>query len=396
MGATSGVVRPHTTGVGAHGAWTSYPAAVLRIGPLQIPEPALLAPMAGLTDSVFRQLCREHGCGLVYTELIGADHLVRDTHRSRQQAETSAGGRPVAVQLYHGEAEVLAEGARWVTENVACDLVDLNMGCPVPRVVSKGAGAALMRDPARVERLVAAVVAATTLPVTAKIRAGWDEGERNAVDVARAIEAGGGQAVAVHARTRLQRHEGPVDCRLLAEVKAAVGIPVIGNGGILSAADAVAMRDQCGVDGVMVGRGCIGNPWIFGAAGRAWAGRPAGEPTPDERIQTIDRHLAAIIAAFQRRARRVRDVEAAIPRAVRWIRGHMVGYLRGAPGGPAAVRQLNDLNTPEELLNAVRKAWLPHSTGFAGPTRTGRIVEDDAAGRPGPMPSDSTVKADAG
>jgi len=348
---------------------------VLRIGPLEIPEPALLAPMAGLTDVVFRQLCREHGCGLVYTELISADHLVRNTHRSRQQAETSAAGRPAAVQLFSGDAEVLAEAARWVTAHVACDLLDVNMGCPVARVVSKGAGAALMRDPRRVERLVAAVVEATRLPVTAKIRAGWDEGERNAVEVARAVEAGGGRAVAVHARTRVQRHEGPVDRALLAEVKEAVSIPVIGNGGILGPEDALLMRSQCGVDAVMVGRGSIGNPWIFGAVDAAWGGRPVTPPTPEQRLATIERHLGAIIATFQRRARRLRDREAAIPRAVRWIRGHMTGYLREAPGGPQVIRQLNDLDTPEALLSAVRRAWLPRSDDEAGPTLEDWIAE---------------------
>jgi tRNA-dihydrouridine synthase B len=364
-------------GEGAEPAPTPYPCRVLRIGPLQIPEPALLAPMAGLTDFVFRRVCREQGCGLVYTELIQAENLLAGLHRARRQAETDAEGRPVAVQLYHGDPDVLAEAARWVEEHIDCDVIDLNMGCPVPRVVSKGAGAALMRDPARVERLVRAVTNATALPVTAKIRAGWDEGERNAVAVARAIEAGGGQAIAVHARTRSQGHEGPVDRELLAEVKQAVSVPVIGNGGIRTPEDAIAMRDACGVDAVMVGRASIGHPWIFGAIGEAWAGRAPSPPTPEQRIALVERHLAACIAANQRRARRTRDEKSAIGRAVHWIRGHAVGYLTGAPGGRDAIRQLNDLHTPEAFLSAVREAWLPLAATASGPTRTDPAPGDE-------------------
>ena len=369
---------------------------MLRIGPLQIDQPALLAPMAGLTDLVFRRICREQGCGLVYTELIEASNLLRGLHRARRQAETEPAGRPVAVQLYHDAPDTLAEGARWVEENVDCDVLDLNMGCPVPRVVSRGAGAALMRDPQRVERLVRAVVDATSLPVTAKIRAGWDEGERNAVDVAQAIESGGGQAIAVHARTRVQGHEGPVDRRLLAEVKESVSVPVIGNGGILTAEHALAMRDSCGVDAVMVGRASIGNPWIFGAIDEAWSGRTPCSPTPEQRVALVERHLAACIAANQRRARRARDRERAVARAVRWIRGHAVGYLRGAPGGAAAVRQLNDLNSPAAFLSAVRQAWLPPDQPPSGPTRRELAPGETRAGQPPPTGSDSKVILDAG
>ncbi|HCP45315.1 MAG TPA: tRNA dihydrouridine synthase DusB, partial [Deltaproteobacteria bacterium] len=233
------------------------------IGPISVARVAVLAPMAGITDHNFRFLCREQRCGMVYTELVNADCLLRGLQRSFRLVETQPGERPVGVQLYGWDPQPLAEAAAWVEEHIDCDLIDLNMGCPVPKVVSRGAGAALMRDPQRVERLVRAVVDAVELPVTAKTRSGWTENEINAVDVALAVEAGGGQCIAVHGRTRAQRHEGPVNWPLLAEIKRAVDIPVIGNGGILEASHAITMREQSGVDAVMVGRGAIGNPWIF-------------------------------------------------------------------------------------------------------------------------------------
>ena len=179
---------------------------------------AVLAPMAGMTDLPFRLLCREQNCGLVYTELVHADTLLAGVNKSLQLAETWPEERPVGVQLYHHDPAVLAEAARHVAEHVDCDLIDLNMGCPVPKIVSRGAGAALMKQPRLVEALVRSVVDAvegTGIPVTAKTRSGWDADSINAVEVAKAIEGGGGQVVAVHARTRAQRHEGPVDWDLL-------------------------------------------------------------------------------------------------------------------------------------------------------------------------------------
>ena len=199
--------------------------------------------------------------------------------------------------------------------------------------------------------------------------------------------------MAVHARTRHQRHEGPVDRGLLAEVKRAVSIPVIGNGGILAPEDALAMRSECGVDAVMVGRAAIGNPWIFEAVREAWEGRRPSEPTPAERLATVEGHLAGCIATLQRRARRARDREGAVIRAVRWIRGHVVGYLRDAPGGRAALLQLNDLNTPEALLEAVREAWLAPSPARAGPTRTNPTAR---GGRTDQSLPESRVIPDAG
>ena len=344
----------------------------LTIGPRTIDAVAVLAPMAGMTDRTFRLLCVEQGCGLVYTELVHARLLVQGEPRSRMQAETREGERPVGVQLYGTDPATLAEAARWVEANLPCDLIDLNMGCPVAHVVTRGAGAALMRQPKLVEALVSAVVAAVSLPVTAKTRSGWDDGEISAPDVARAVEAAGGSAIAVHARTRAQRHEGPVDWDLLAEIKGCVSIPVIGNGGITEPAHALRMREVTGVDAVMIGRGALGNPWIFRSIEDAWHGRT---PTPvglDERLRMVERHLHGSVETFSDWAKKRKDVAQAESRGVRYIRGHLVNYVRGAPGERAFKQKLNSFREPGEALEAVAEAWADPIDGGSGPTLSGR------------------------
>jgi len=339
----------------------------LRIATLKVDAIAVLAPMAGMTDSVFRQLCLEAGCGLVYTELVKADCLLRGLTPSLRNVETAHGERPVGVQLFHQDPDTLAEAARWVEEHVDCDLIDLNMGCPVPKVVTKGAGAALMRQPKLVERLVRAVVDAVDLPVTAKTRSGWDATDINAVAVAQAVEAGGGSAIAVHARTRAQRHEGPVDWDLLAEVKQAVSIPTLGNGGVLSPSNALAMRDATGVDAVMVGRGALGNPWVFEAIAGAWAGRPVA-PTPlCERLVMIQRHLRGTVEANLRWAKSERQSGSAEEAAMRYVRGHLLGYVADAPGERAFRRRMPGLISVESVLAAVKDAWSAERTADQAP-----------------------------
>ena len=352
---------------------------MLSLGPVELRSVAVLAPMAGMTDVVFRLFCKEQRCGLVYTELVKADCLLRGERRSRRHASTTPEEHPVGVQLYHHEPEVLAAAAAWVTEHIDCELIDLNMGCPVPRVVTRGAGAALMRDPPLVERLVRAVVDATHLPVTAKTRSGWDDTELNAVEVAKAVEAGGGVAIAVHARTRAQRHEGPVDWRLLADVVENVSIPVIGNGGILEPATALAMRAQTGVEAVMVGRGALGNPWLFAAIDDAWHGREPTPPTLQDRLDLVRRHVDAAEAANLKWARKDKERQTARAQAARYVRGHLVGYVRGAPGERAFLRKLNALVETDEIVAAAEAAW----TGPSGPTGSSSIrrrsLEDECA-----------------
>jgi len=340
----------------------------LRIGALQVDTIAVLAPMAGMTDSVFRRLCLEAGCGLVYTELVKADCLLRGLTPSLRNVETASGERPVGVQLFHHDPPTLAEAARWVEEHVECDLIDLNMGCPVPKVVTKGAGAALMRQPRLVEQLVRAVVDAVALPVTAKTRSGWDASDINAVSVAQAVEAGGGAAIAVHARTRAQRHEGPVDWDLLAEVKQSVSIPTLGNGGVEDPSDAIAMRDATGVDAVMVGRGALGNPWVFNAIAAAWDGREARAPSVEQRLSVIERHLRGTVEANLRWAARPGELKSAEAAAMRYVRGHLLRYVADAPGLASFKQRMPQLLEVDEVLEAVKEAWLTTPAEGQGPT----------------------------
>lgn len=339
------------------------------IAGVELRSVAVLAPMAGMTDLPFRLLCREQRCGLVYTELVHADTLLVGAKRSLQLAETWPEERPVGVQIYHHDPATLAEAARYVEEHVPCDLIDLNMGCPVPKIVSRGAGAALMREPKLIERLVRAVTDAVDKPVTAKTRSGWDANEINAVEVAQAIEAGGGQTVAIHARTRAQRHDGPVDWDLLAEIKRSVSIPVVGNGGITDAEHALRMRETTGVDAVMIGRGAIGNPWIFGQVADAWDGRPVVFPTVHERLDLIGRHLQMEADSFDRWARKAREQENAEGRAMSRVRGHLVKYVAGSPGERAFKSKLSGLLTIEDTWTAVAEAWgVDPSEHPSGPT----------------------------
>jgi tRNA-dihydrouridine synthase B len=330
----------------------------MQIGPIEIPEVAVLAPMAGFTDLSFRLLCKEQGCGLVYTELVSADCLLRGVHRSIRLVETDPKEHPVGVQLYGSDVDKLAEAARWVEENVPCDLIDLNMGCPVARIVSRGEGAALMRDPKLVERLVRAVSNAVSLPVTAKIRAGWTDAEINAVEVSQAIEAGGSSAVAVHARTRSQKHEGKVDFSLLAAIKNAVSIPVLGNGGIRTAQDALSMRAETGVDAVMVARGALGNPWIFSHIERVWRGLEPIYPTDNERLAMLERHLRGSVRSSHQWARKERQRQSAEGRGVAAMRGHLLQYVEASPGARRFRQGLNDLHTVDDAIIAAHAAFL--------------------------------------
>ena len=328
-----------------------------RIADIPIHSVAVLAPMAGMTDLSFRVLCAEQGCGLVYTELVHAGLLLQGSRRALQNVETGPNERPVGVQLYGPDPEVLAEAARWVEEHIPCDLIDLNMGCPVPKIVSRGAGAAIMRDPDLVERLVRAVVDAVSLPVTAKTRSGWDDNQINALEVGRAVEQAGGKALAVHARTRAQRHEGPVNWELLGEIKQALSIPVIGNGGVTTPDGALAMRDSTGVDAVMVGRGALGNPWIFGQIDDLWNGRDVRQPTAIERRATLLRHLDSAHDGFQRWASRTKTKHTPEGRAMAFLRGHLVRYMQDAPGRDGFRAVLNSLDTADQVLAAADAAW---------------------------------------
>ena len=234
----------------------------LNIGGVVVENGLVLAPMAGVTDLSFRRLCKEQGCGLVVTEMVSAKAILYKNRNTQELLRIRDEERPAAVQLFGSDAEIMGEIAGVVSEG-KCDLIDVNMGCPVPKIVNNGEGSALLREPKKVEAILTAMVKKSKKPVTVKIRKGFNDASVNAVEIAKIAEGCGAAAVAVHGRTREQFYSGKADWEIIRQVKEAVKIPVIGNGDVYGAKEAKAMLDLTGCDGVMIGRGAKGNPWIF-------------------------------------------------------------------------------------------------------------------------------------
>lgn len=310
---------------------------MLEIGAVRLENRFILAPMAGVTDLPFRLLCREQGAGLVCTEMVSAKAIMHGNKNTDSLMETHPEERPVSLQLFGADADIISEMAKRIEER-PFDILDINMGCPVPKVVNNGEGSALMKNPRLVGEIVEKTVKAIGKPVTVKIRKGFDAEHVNAVEIARIAEGCGASAVIVHGRTREQFYAGRADWDIIRQVKQAVGIPVIGSGDIRCPEDAAAMEKETGCDGFMIGRAARGNPWIFKEM-NGWFERGIREPRPSagEMRELLRRH-----AALQMEHKGEYT-------AVREMRKHVAWYTAGYPHSARLRARINEAVTMEEL-----------------------------------------------
>ncbi len=307
------------------------------IGKVKIPNRTILAPMAGVSDLPFRLLCHEQGAGLVCMEMISAKAITYQNKNTRLLLETLPQEHPVSLQLFGHEPEVMARACEMI-EGESFDLLDINMGCPVPKIVNNKEGSALMQDPALIEALVKAAVAHTSRPVTVKLRKGFDEQHLNASECAKAAEAGGASAVAIHGRTRPQMYMGKADWNTIKEVVSAVSIPVFGNGDVTDGPSARQMLEETGCQAIMIGRAAQGNPWIFAQVNHYLeTGEELPKPTRQEIIQMVLRH------AQLQRQHKGENV------GMREMRKHVAWYMAGFPGAAKVRGQVNCVTTFEEL-----------------------------------------------
>jgi len=326
----------------------------LSIGGIPVWPPLLLAPMAGATDSVLRVLCKRQSAGLVCTELTSSHGLYHGNEKSYRYLRWTEEERPISAQIFGAEPHVMEEAAR-VVSAAGPDLIDINMGCWVPKVARTGAGAALMKDLSLAAAVMAAVVKGSSVPVTVKTRMGWDGGCGSAVEVARIAEDVGIAAIAIHGRYARQGFEGRADWRPIAEVREAVSIPVIGNGDVRQPQDAARMLAETGCDGVMIGRAALGDPWVFRRTlTYLETGVLEPEPEPEERLEMARQHARMLAQECGPEA----GPDAPLPGSAR---GQIVPYLKGIPGAAVARERLvriNSLREIEAILDDMREAWL--------------------------------------
>ncbi|MDL0437339.1 MULTISPECIES: tRNA dihydrouridine synthase DusB [unclassified Niallia] len=313
---------------------------MFKIGNVEMNNRVVLAPMAGISNSAFRLTVKEFGAGLVCAEMISDKGIVSKNQKTMNMLYIDERENPLSLQIFGGEKETLVEAARFVDKNTNADIIDINMGCPVPKITKCDAGAKWLLDPNKIYDMVSAVVEAVDKPVTVKMRMGWDEEHIYAVRNAQAVERAGGSAVALHGRTRVQLYEGHANWDIIREVKQSINIPLIGNGDVNTPQDAKRMLDETGCDAVMIGRAALGNPWmIYRTVNYLETGKLAGEPSVREKIDVCILHLDRLI--------NLKDEYI----AVREMRKHAAWYLKGIRGNAKARNGVNECETREQLVS---------------------------------------------
>ena len=318
----------------------------MKIGNTELPKTAALAPLAGVADRAMREICREYGACWTVGEMTSSKGLSFGSKKSEELLEIGEAERPTAVQLFASEPETMAQAAEMALEHKP-EAIDINFGCPVPKVAGNGGGSALMKDPELAGRIVEAVVRAVDIPVTVKFRAGWDSEHINAVEFAKICEEAGAAALTVHGRTRMQMFAPPVDLYIIRRVKEAVNIPVIGNGDVDSPQAAKRMYDETGCDLVMVGRGAMGNPWLFRRIEHyIKTGELLPEPSPEERMAVLKKHVE-LLCKYKGEYVGMREA-----------RKHSSWYIKGMRGAAEFRRECGEITAPEDLERLIDRVLL--------------------------------------
>ncbi|WP_102348349.1 tRNA dihydrouridine synthase DusB [Bacillus sp. Marseille-P3661] len=317
---------------------------MLKIGDITMKNPVVLAPMAGVCNSAFRLTVKEFGAGLVCAEMVSDKAILHKNEKTLNMLYMDEREKPLSLQIFGGEKETLVNAAKFVEQNTNADIIDINMGCPVPKITKADAGAKWLLDPNKIYEMVASVVDAVDLPVTVKMRMGWDEDHIYAIENAQAVERAGGKAVSLHGRTRVQMYEGHANWDIIKQVKESVNIPIIGNGDVQTPEDAKRMLELTGCDGVMIGRAALGNPWvIYRTVKYLETGELMGEPTPKEKIDVCLLHADRLIELKGEKV------------AIMEMRKHAAWYLKGIRGNAKVRNSINECNTRADLISLLEQ-----------------------------------------